>query len=83
MQQTHESDAMTLEDKLKKLENIKDQDIIFVRALLSDDFLAQVREELVKKLGMHVNRDLTMIEAVTIKAVYDIGVLTIKKEGKR
>jgi len=74
---------MTLEDKLKKLENIKDQDIIFVRALLSDDFLAQVREELVKKLGMHVNRDLTMIEAVTIKAVYDIGVLTIKKEGKR
>jgi hypothetical protein len=49
-----------------------------VRILVTDPQLAKSREDLIKLLSSHVNKDLTMIEAVLMKDLLDIGICTVK-----
>ena len=66
---------------LAKLRERAINDVEVVRALVADEQLGKSRDRLISLLSRHVDKDLTMMEAVLIRTLFDIGISEVKKKG--
>ena len=53
-----------------------------LKLLLSKEQIRDLKEVLIKLLAKHVGTDVTMIEAIAIKDIFEVGFEELTKEAK-